>query len=76
MATFVTASHGTTDTPPDTLVDQYVAATRSGAAAVADGFLAALCAFGWNTALDAARTDGPSAASARHQLDWWIARAS
>lgn len=75
LATFVVASHGTSEVPPEALIDQYVDAARPSAAAVADGFLAALCAFGWNAALAAAPNDGPGAL-ARHQLDWWIARTS
>jgi hypothetical protein len=73
MATFVTAAEGVADTAPDALVDQYADATRSEPAAIADGFLAALCIFGWNTALSASRGDG-SAAGARRLLDWWVAR--
>jgi hypothetical protein len=74
LATFVAAAHDNTDLPPQALVDQYVEATGAGPAAVADGFLATLCAFGWNTALSAVRDDDP-AADARRQLDWWIASA-
>jgi hypothetical protein len=73
MATFVTAAEGVADTAPDALVDQYADATRSEPAAVADGFMAALCVFGWNTALSASRGDG-AAAGARRLLDWWVAR--
>lgn len=75
LATFVTASQGVTDAAPDALVDQYVEATRQTPGAVADGFLAALCVFGWDTALAASGTGGP-AALARGRLDWWIARSS
>jgi hypothetical protein len=73
LATFVIASWGAADVPPDALVQRYVDATGSETAAVADGFLAALCAFGWNTALQTMAPDG-SAVVARRQLDWWIRR--
>jgi hypothetical protein len=39
-------------------------------------FLATLCDFGWNKALDAAEHDDPAKrATEAAELDWWVARA-